>query len=69
MQAERLYTENISAERLALARKAFLQFRTRCFWFLRPDLEVTPAHLPLNIRGLRLNGGHAGVALAARLCR
>lgn len=58
---------DISAERLALAREAFRLFRTRCFWFLRPDLEVTAAHLPLIVRGLRLNGGHAGVLMAARL--
>jgi len=69
MQAAPFQSESISAERLALAREAFLQFRTQCFWFLRPDLELTPAHLPLIVRGLRLNGGHAGVAMAARLCR
>jgi len=61
--------ESLSPEQLTLSREAFRQFRTQCFWFLRPDLEVTPAHLPLIIRGLRLNGGHAGVAMAARLCR
>ncbi|MDQ3413726.1 MAG: hypothetical protein M3480_01915 [Verrucomicrobiota bacterium] len=69
MQAPRFQEKNISMEQLALAQEAFLQFRTRCFWFLRPDLRVTIADFPLIIRGLRLNGGRAGFALADRLCR
>lgn len=69
MQTAHFEKEKISPEQLELAREAFLQFRTRCFWFLRADLEVTPADLPLIIRGLRLNGGRAGFAVAARLCR
>ncbi|CAN5180397.1 hypothetical protein BH20VER2_BH20VER2_03330 [soil metagenome] len=56
-------------EQLSLAREAYRLFQTRCFWFMRPDLEITEANLPLIIRGLRTHGGHAGYALAARLCR
>ncbi len=59
----------IMSEKLIIAREAFQLFRARCFWFVRPDLEITEAHLPLIIRGLRTHGGHRGFALAARLCR
>jgi hypothetical protein len=62
-------SECVSAECLALARDAFREFRSRCFWYLRPDLEIQSEHFPLLIRGLRLNGGHAGLAMAERLCR
>lgn len=61
--------ELAAPEKLALARAAFQLFRARCFWFVRPDLEITEAHLPLIIHGLRTHGGHRGFALAARLCR
>lgn len=55
--------------RLLLAREAFRRFRGQCFWFMRPDLEITAAYLPMIVRGLRLHGGRVGFALADRICR
>ena len=55
--------------RLALARDAFSAYRTRCFWSLSPDLEITTATLPIIIGGLRRHGDRAAFLLAARLCR
>ena len=55
--------------RLRTARRAFRRFRGQCFWYLRPDLEITLADLPMIVDGLRKNGGHSGVLLAAKLCR
>lgn len=55
--------------RLALAREAFREFRTQCFWFWRDDPEITEATIPLLVEDLRLNGGHRGYRIAAELCR
>lgn len=56
-------------DRLHAARAAFRQFRAQCFWYLRADLEITPADVPMIADGLRKNGGRAGFLLAAELCR
>jgi hypothetical protein len=56
-------------ERLRLAQEAFRRYRIRCFWFMRDDLTVTRAELPLVIEGLKLHGGHEGWHLAQVLCR
>ncbi len=55
--------------RVREARRAFREFRTQCFWYLRPDLVVTLEDVPEIVRGLRLNGGHKGFRIAARLSR
>ena len=55
--------------RLRTARWAFRRFHGQCFWYLRADLEITLADLPLVVDGLRKNGGHSGFLLAAKLCR
>jgi hypothetical protein len=56
-------------EKLELARKVLHDFHTQCFWYLREDIELTPADLDEIIRGLRQNGGRRGFLLAAKLCR
>ncbi len=56
-------------ERLRLAQEAYVRYRTRCFWFMKSDLKITPDDLPLIIEGLKLNGGHEGWKLAHALCR
>lgn len=58
-----------TAARLELAREAFSTYRTRCFWSLSPDLQITTETLPIIIAGLRRYGDRAAFQLAARLCR
>ena len=55
--------------RVREARRAFRDFHAQCFWYLRPDLQVTLDDLPEIVRGLRRNGGRKGFLIAARLCR
>ena len=55
--------------RVREARRAFREFRTQCFWYLRPDLVVTLKDVPEIARGLRLHGGQKGFRIAARLSR
>lgn len=55
-------------ERLQLARQAFADYYTQCFWYLRRDLEIGVGDIPEIARGLRLHGGRPGFILAARLC-
>ena len=55
--------------RVQAAREAFRQFHAQCFWYLRADLEITSAEVPMIADGLRRNGGRAGFLLAAKLCR
>jgi hypothetical protein len=62
-------TDTDRQRRLELARKAFKEFYTMCFWSYRPDLEITEDKIPFIIRGLREQGGHAGYRVAAELCR
>lgn len=54
--------------RIREARRAFRKYHAQCFWFLRPDMTITPADIPEIVRGLRQNGGRAGFLLAAKLC-
>ena len=56
-------------DRLRAARAAFREFHAQCFWYLRADLEITLAEVPMIADGLRKNGGRAGFLLAAELCR
>jgi len=53
--------------RVREARRAFREFYSQCFWYMRPDLEITMAALPEIARGLRQNGGKRGLLLA-KLC-
>ncbi len=55
--------------RVREARRAFREFHTQCFWYLRPDLVVTLNDVPEIVRGLRQHGGRKGFRIAARLCR
>jgi hypothetical protein len=54
--------------RLSRAQEAYRDYRVRCFWFMKDDLIVTEANLPLIIEGLKLHGGHKGWKLAHELC-
>ena len=56
-------------EKLVMVRQAFVQFRTRCFWYMRPDFVPTEEDVPRIAEGLRLHGGRTGWMLAAALCR
>jgi len=58
-----------SPERLALAQQAFVQFHTRCFWFMRPDAQIAEAEIPYLCERLRADGGRRGFRLAAQLCQ
>lgn len=55
--------------RVREARRAFRKFHAQCFWYMRPDMDITLADIPEILRGLRQNGGRQGFLLAARLCR
>ena len=56
-------------DRVRVARRAFRDYHAQCFWYLRPDMQVTLGDVPEIVRGLRRNGGRKGFLLAARLCR
>jgi hypothetical protein len=55
--------------RLALAQRAYREFRSQCFWSYRPDLVITEDDIPFVVRGLRINGGHKGYKIVTELCR
>jgi hypothetical protein len=55
--------------RLALAQRAYREFRSQCFWSYRSDLVITEGEIPFVIRGLRKYGGHKGYKIVAKLCR
>ena len=61
--------EDREEARVRAARQAFREFHAQCFWYLRADLEITSAEVPIVAEGLRRNGGRAGFLLAAELCR
>ena len=58
-----------AADKLALAQSAFREFHSRCFWFMRPDAELTEEDLPYVCQRLRADGGRRGFFLAAKLCQ
>jgi hypothetical protein len=58
-----------SPEKLALAQRAFEQFHTRCFWFMREDLRVGQQEIETIVRGLRAHGNREAFLIADRLCR
>jgi hypothetical protein len=55
--------------RLALARRAFREFKAQCFWSWVDEPEITEETVPHIIRELRLNGGHRGYRMVAEICR
>jgi hypothetical protein len=62
--------ERVDRERrVALAQRAFRDFRAQCFWSYRSDLVITEDKIPFVIRGLRKYGGHKGYKIVAELCR
>ena len=63
-----LAAPSASPEKLALAQAAFTRFHTRCFWFMREDLQVEREHLETIIRGLRAHGNREAFLIAAQLC-
>jgi hypothetical protein len=63
------FSQTERERRLALAREAFRDFRSQCFWFWKDNPEITEETIPLIVEELRLNGGHRGYRIAAQLCR
>ncbi len=55
--------------RMREAGRAFREFHTQCFWYLRKDVKLTLDDVPEIVRGLRQNGGLRGYLVAAKLCR
>jgi hypothetical protein len=64
-----LFTPLPMAEKLALAQQAFDRFHTRCFWFMREDLQVSEEDIEAIIHGLRNHGNREAFLIAAKLCR
>jgi hypothetical protein len=56
-------------EKLALAQRAFKQFHSRCFWFMRADAQITEEDVPYICQRLRADGGREGFFLAAKICQ
>ena len=54
--------------RVREARKAFKQFYTQCFWYLREDMTITLNDVPEIITGLKRHGGRRGFLIASKLC-
>ena len=57
------------AEKLAQAQQTFARFHTRCFWFMREDVQITAEDIPYLCKRLRADGGRDGFFLAAELCQ
>lgn len=55
--------------RVRETRRAFRQFHTQCFWYMKKDMTITLADVPEIVRGLRQHGGRQGFLLAAKLCQ
>ena len=55
--------------RVREARRAFREFYSQCFWYMREDMQITLQDIPEIVRGLQQNGGRQGFLLAAKLCR
>lgn len=61
--------ESRDEARVREARRAFRDFHVQCFWYWRPDMQVTLRDVPEIAAGLRRNGGREGFLVAGRLCR
>lgn len=59
----------LEPEKLAMARRAFRDFHTQCFWFMRMDAEIEADDVPYICERLRADGGRRGFFLAAEICR
>ena len=55
--------------RVREARRIFRKYHAQCFWYMRPDLDVSLEDIPELVRGLRQNGGRQGFFIAAKLCQ
>jgi hypothetical protein len=55
-------------EKLALAQRAFEEFHSRCFWFMRANAQITVDDIPYLCQRLRADGGREGFFLAAKIC-
>ena len=55
--------------RLREARRAFMKFRTSCFWSFDPDRKIATPDIPWIVDQLQKNGGREAWETAARLCR
>jgi hypothetical protein len=53
--------------KVELANQLFRQFYARCFWHMKPDLQITEPMIALIVKGLETHGGHEGFLAAARL--
>ena len=51
------------------ARRAFREFRARCFWSYDPERKITSKDVPWVAAELMKNGGRRGYLIGARLCR
>jgi hypothetical protein len=59
----------ITAEKLAMAQRAYREFHARCFWFMRSDAEIVAEDVPYICERLRADGGRRGFLIAADICR
>lgn len=59
----------VPPEKLALAQRAFEQFHSRCFWFMRENARITAEDIPYLCQRLRADGGREGFFLAAKICQ
>jgi len=51
------------------SRRAFPRFRTSCFWWCRPDLEIGLEDVPWVAEQLMKHGNREAWRVGARLCR
>jgi hypothetical protein len=51
------------------ARRAFRRFRSLCFWYCRPDLNIGLADVPWVAEQLMTHGDREAWLIGARLCR
>jgi len=55
--------------RVREAKRLFRRFYAQCFWYMKPDMQISRADIPAIVRGLKQNGGREGYLLATKLCR
>ena len=55
--------------RVRLARRAFRDHFTECFWYCDPQLDISKTRVPWVAQQLRKHGDDATWLLADRLCR
>jgi hypothetical protein len=51
------------------ARRAFRRFRSLCFWYCRPDLNIGLADVPWVAEQLMTHGDREAWLIGERLCR